>query len=170
MKKYKFSPILDASLEDRLALSTTGASALMATHVPAAKASHVVKHPVVTTSQVSQVNAKVDAAFSEFSREYNKELSTLAQSGNHAKFSKQFASSVTKLRKSLAIDANRLPLGKTNVNPALQARVTTLVQELETNKSAASPTAVISAQDSAAKQDVNTAIENEASSGEISLK
>jgi len=166
MRKHKFSPSLDGSLEDRLALSTAGTSTLIGAHVHAAKP---IKHPVVTTNQVAQVNLKVDAAFNAFDRAYSQELSTLARTGNHTKFNKQFATSVSQLRKSLATDANRLPFGKTKLNPALQARVNTLVKELETNTTVSSADAIASDR-SGANQDVNTFIQNETSKGDISLK
>ena len=166
MRKHKFSPTLDGSLEDRLALSTAGAHTLIASHVHAAKP---VKHPVVTTNQVTKVNLQVDNAFNQFNREYAKELNTLVKTANHTKFNKQFATSVSKLRKSLAIDANRLPFGKTTLNPTLQARVNALVTELET-KTNASSVDLIASERSAANQDVNTFIQDEAAKGDISLK
>jgi hypothetical protein len=166
MRKYKFSPMFDGSLEDRLAPSTTGTSVLIGAHVHAAKA---VKHPVVTTNQVTQVNLKVDAAFNGFNRAYSLELRTLARTGNHTKFNKQFATSVSQLRNSLATDANRLPFGKTNLNPALQARVNTLVKELETNTTVSSAVAIGSDR-SGSHQDVNNFVHDEASKGDISLK
>jgi len=166
MRKRNFFPTLDGSLEDRLALSTTGVSMSMGAHVLAAKP---VKHPVVTAKQVSQVTLKVDAAFNAFNRQYSQELKTLARTGNHAKFNKQFTTSVTQLRKSLAVDANRLPFGKTNLNPSLQARVSTLVSELET-KSSVSAADLIASETSGASQDVNTFINDEASKGDISLR
>ncbi len=168
MRKRNFSPTLDGSLEDRLALSTTATSALTSAHVHVFAVKRV-KHLVVTTKQVSQVNVKVNAAFNEFNREYSKELGTLARSGNQTKFHAQVAASVTKLRKSLAIDANRLPFGKTNLSPALQARVDALVNELET-KSSVSSADLIASERSGATQDVNTFVQGEASKGDISLK
>ncbi len=168
MRRHNFVPTLDGSLEDRLALSGAGASTLIGAHA------HVLvakphKNPVVTTKQVNQVNVKVDSAFNAFNREYSKELRTLGKTGNQIKFNTQFSASVTKLRKSLAIDANRLPFGKTTLNPSLQARVDALVNELET-KSNASTANLIASERSAANQDVNTFVYDEASKGDISLK
>ena len=166
MRKHKFSPSLDGSLEDRLALSTTAASAVIAAHVHAAKP---VKHPVVTKAQVTQVNLQVDTAFNQFNRDYTQELNTVARTGNHTKFNKQFAASVSKLRKSLATDANHLPFGKTTLNPALQARVDTLVKDLETKTSVPSAQ-LITSDRFGANQDVNTFIHDESSKGDITLK
>jgi hypothetical protein len=166
MKKHKFSPALDGRLEDRLALSATGSSALIGAHVHAAKA---VKHPVVTTKQVDQVNRLDNSAFNEFNKEYTNELKTLVRTGNQAKFSSQFAASVAKLRKTLAVDANRLPFGKTTLNPALQARVDSLVRDLE-SKSSISPTDLITADRFGANHDVSQFIHDEVSTGDLSVK
>jgi hypothetical protein len=168
MRKHNFSPTLDSALEERLALSSTAVGTLGGAHAHLLAAKPA-KHPVVTAKQVSQVNVKVDSAFNEFNREYSKELRTLGRTGNHSKFDTQFAASVKKLRNSLAIDANRLPFGKTSLNPALQARVDSLVSELKTNTSADSPT-LIAADRSGANSDVSTFIHDEATKGDISLK
>ena len=66
MRKRRFFPTVDGSLEDRLALSSSGTSAFVGAHVLAAKP---VKHPAVTAKQIKQTNLKVDAAFNEFNRE-----------------------------------------------------------------------------------------------------
>jgi hypothetical protein len=168
MGKHRCYPTADGSLEDRLALSTTGASVLpfAHAHVLAAKPA---KHPVVTAKHVSRVNMQVDVAFKEFNREYNQELKTLTRTANHTKFNKQLSASVVKLRKSLAIDANRLPFGKTALNPRLQARVDALVTEIAT-RSSASASDLIASEQSQVHQDVNTFIQDEASKGDISLK
>jgi hypothetical protein len=134
--------------------------------VHAAKA---VKHPVVTTKHVDQVNRLDNAAFNEFNKEYSKELKTLARTGNQAKFGGQFATSVAKLRKTLAADANRLPFGKTNLNPALQARVDSLVTDLQ-SKSSISPSDLITADRFGANHDVSQFIHDQVSSGDLSVK
>jgi hypothetical protein len=169
MKKHVFFPAMDGSLEDRLAMSTTGTSTLLAAPLQTAKPIHLAKHPVVTTKQVSQVNIKVDAAFNEFKREYSQELKTRVRTGNQTKFNNQFAASVARLRNSLAVDANRLPFGKTSLNPALQARVDSLVHDLET-RSGASFTDLITADRYGAHQDVNTFIHDEVTNGDLSVK
>jgi hypothetical protein len=168
MRKRAFYPTADGSLEDRLALSTTGASVMTVAqaHVLAAKS---VKHPVVTAKQVSRVNVQVDTAFNQFNREYSQELKTLTRTANQTRFHKQFTASVAKLRKSLVIDANRLPFGKATLNPSLQARVDALVTELET-RSSLSASDLVAAEQTHAHQDVNTFIQDEASKGDISLK
>jgi hypothetical protein len=168
MRKRGFNPAIDSSLEDRLALSTTGTSALAAAHAHAL-AAKTVTHPVVTAPQVRQVNLKVDAAFNELNREYSKELRTLGRTGDHSKFDVQFAASVKRLRNSLAVDANRLPFGKSGLNPSLQARVDSLLNELNTNSSVSSSN-LVSADRSGANSDVSTFIHDEATKGDISLK
>jgi hypothetical protein len=168
MGKHRFHPTADGSLEDRLALSSTGVSVLPVTHAHVLAAKPV-KHPVVTAKQVSRVNMQVDVAFKEFNREYSQELKTLTRTANQTTFNKQFSSSVVRLRKSLAIDANRLPFGKTTLNPALQKRVDALVNELNT-KSSVAPAALIATEQSQSHQDVNKFIQDEASKGDISLK
>jgi hypothetical protein len=169
MKNHRFSPSSDASLEGRLALSTTATNAALGAHVQIAQPLTRVKHPVVTTRQIDQVSTQVDAAFNEFNREYSRELKTVARTRNQTKFNSQFAASVTKLRKSLAIDANRLPFGKTSLNAAFQARVDSLVRDLETNTSISS-TDQITSDRYGAHQDVNTFIHDEVTSGDISVK
>jgi hypothetical protein len=169
MKKHTFYPSIDGSLEDRLALSTTGTAAALGAHIHAAKPVVHVKHPVVTTKQIDRVDAQVNAAFNAFNREYSRDLNTLARTGNHATFNSQFATGVARLRNSLAIDANRLPFGKTNLNSALQARVDSLVSELKTNTKVSS-TDLITADRYGAHQDVNTFIHDEVTSGDISVK
>jgi hypothetical protein len=169
MNKHRFSPSIDAALEDRLALSASGTAAALGAHIPFAKPVVHVKHPVVTTKQVDRVDAQVNSAFNEFNREYSRELKTLARTGNRAKFDSQFLTSVSRLRNSLAIDANRLPFGKTNLNPALQARVDSLVSELESNTKV-SATDLITADRYGAHQDVQSFIHDEVTSGDLSVK
>jgi hypothetical protein len=168
MKKHRFSPSVDSSLEERFALSTTGTAAVGA-HVRIVHPVTRVKHLVVTTSRVDSVNSDVNSAFNEFNREYSRELKTLARTGNQTKFNGSFAASVARLRRTLAIDANRLPFGKTNLNPALQARIDSLVSELATNNSV-SPTDLVTADRYGAHQDVNTFIHDEVTIGDISVK
>jgi hypothetical protein len=129
---------------------------------------HLVKRPVVSTAAVHKVNSLVDAAFNEFNREYTKEVNKLARSGDHTKFDSQFAASVSRLRKSLAIDANRLPFGRTNLNPALQKRVDSLVSDLATKTTVASKD-LITSDRFGANQDVSTFIHDEVANGDISV-
>jgi hypothetical protein len=168
MGKRSFYPTADGSLEDRLALSHTGASVLTAAHahVLAAKS---VKVPVVTAKQLSRVNVQVDSAFKEFNREYSQEFKTLTRTANQSKFHKQVNASVAKLRKSLAADANRLPFGKATLNPRLQSSVDALVSQFE-SKTSVSAADLIASEQSQAHQDVNTFVQDEASKGDISLK
>lgn len=92
-----FSPSLNEALEDRLALSVSSAVGIV--------------HHVVTAGVVNDVNHKVDLAFAQFNKEYKKEVTQVARTGNDVRYEHQFAVSTAKLKKSLDKQAARIPGG-----------------------------------------------------------
>jgi hypothetical protein len=81
MKKHSFRPSVDDVLEDRLALSHPGAAAMA--HVAHIQAKGP---PVLRTAALNDVNRKIDAAFTQFDKQYAREVAQLGRNGDQVRF------------------------------------------------------------------------------------
>jgi hypothetical protein len=167
MKKHAFRPSLNESLEDRLALSHSGAVGVVVVehaHPTPATHGHVLK-----SSVVADVNRKVDAAFAQFNKEYKKEIVRIDRTGDEARFGRDLGVSTAKLKKVLDKQAARIPGGTQTLAPMLNARVDSLVNDLAT-KTTRSSTDLIQSDRSGAHADVQTYIHDATSRGDFSLR
>ena len=134
MRKHAFRPSLNDVLEDRIALSHIGGVGVV--HVAHAHPTPAPKgHPVLKSAVLNDANHKIDVAFAQFTKEYNKEITKVDRTGNEAKFQSDLGASVNRLRSTLAKQAARIPGGSTSLNPALQQQVDSLAKDLATNTS-----------------------------------
>jgi hypothetical protein len=155
-------------LEDRLVLSHFGAVGVV--HVDHAHPTPPTKGtPVLKTGVLNDVNQKIDLVFAQFNNQYKKEVAQVDRTGNESKFGTELAASVNKLKQSLDKQAARIPGGKTNLVPVLNARVDSLVHDLET-KSAQSSNDLVKADQSGIHADVQTYVHDAVSKGDLSMK
>jgi hypothetical protein len=166
MRKHTFRPSLNDVLEDRLALSHTGAAGIV--HVAHPKP-HNPGTPVLKTSTLNDVNRKIDLAFAQFNKAYTKEVTQVDRTGDQAKFESDLAASEAKLKLALDKQAARIPGGGQALAQTLNTRVDSLVKDLKTN-STASSTDLVRSDQSGARADVYTYVHDEVSKGDFSLK
>ena len=168
MTSHTFRPRLDDVLEDRLVLSQFGLTG--AVHAALAHPKPVAPgHPVLTAAVLNDVDLKINAAFARFNREYTSEVARVDRSGDETRFGNDFAASVNRLRVSLAIQAARIPGGSTDLNPVLQQRVGSLVNDLLANPTVSS-TDLIRSDQSGAVGDVRMYVHDAVSKGDFSLR
>jgi hypothetical protein len=163
MRKHAFRPSLNDVLEDRIALSHVGITHASHAHA-AASTGHVLK-----TNTLNDVNRKIDSAFNQFTKEYNKELATAGHTGNTVTFQSDVTASVSRLRTALDKQAARIPGGTQTLVSELNSRVDSLVHDL-TSSSASSASNLIRADQSGSHGDIQNFVHNAASKGELSIK
>ncbi len=166
MRKHTFRPSLNDVLEDRLALSHTGAAGVV--HVAHPKP-HNPGMPVLKSATLGDVNRKIDLAFATFNTAYSKEITRLAHTGDQARFQSDLAASEAKLKGTLDKQATRIPGGSQALATTLNARVNSLVKDLKSNTTVSSKDLVRSDQ-SGAHADVFTFVHDEVSKGDLSVK
>jgi hypothetical protein len=167
MKKHTFCPSLDPTLEDRLALSHTGAvGAALVEHAHPTPATH---GHVLKSGVVADVNHKIDVAFAQFNKEYKKEIVRVDRTGDEARFGRDLGVSTAKLKRILDKQAARIPGGTQTLAPMLNARVDSLVNDLAT-KTTRSSTDLIQSDRSGAHADVQTYLHDATSRGDFSLR
>jgi hypothetical protein len=163
MRKPKFRPTISDVLEDRVALSHVGVVHLGQAH-PSASSAHVLK-----TATLNDVNRKIDSAFTQFTKEYSKEVTQAGRTGNQTKFQSDFGVSVQKLRTTLDKQAVRIPGGAQSLVTKLNATVDSLVHDLST-KSTQPSSDLIRSDQSGAHADVQTYVHDAVSKGDFSVK
>jgi hypothetical protein len=104
MRKHAFRPTLNDVLEDRLALSHTGAGVVHVAHPKP----HNPGHPVLKSTTLTDVNRKIDLAFTQFDRAYTKEVKQLDRTGDQAKFQSDLAASEGRLKLAMDKQAARI--------------------------------------------------------------
>jgi hypothetical protein len=166
MRKQNFRPSLNDVLEDRLALSHTGAAGVV--HVAHPKP-HNPGHPVLRSTTLNDVNRKIDLAFAQFNKAYTKEVTRVDRTGDQTKFQSDLAASEAKLKLALDKQAARIPGGSQALDQTLNARVDSLVKDLKTNTTVSS-TDLVRSDQSGAHADVATYVHDEVSKGDFSLK
>jgi hypothetical protein len=165
MNKHAFRPSLNDVLEHRIALSHLGSVQVAVAHPkPTPKG-----QPILKSTTLNDVNHKIDQAFSQFNKEYTKEVAKLDHTRNEAKFQSDLGASVKKLETSLDKQAARIPGGPQNLAPVLNARVDSLVKDLKTDTSISS-TNLIQSDRSGAHADVSTYVHDEVAKGDFSVK
>jgi hypothetical protein len=115
------------------------------------------------------VNRKIDSAFNQFNKKYNKEVATTGRTGNTAKFQSDVASSVSRLRAALDKQAARIPGGTQSLVSELNSRVDSLARDLVSNLSS-SASNLIHADQSGSHSDVQSFVHDAASKGDLSVK
>jgi hypothetical protein len=163
MRKPTFRPSVSDVLEDRVVLSHVGLVHIGQAH-PSASSAHVLK-----TATLNDVNRKIDSAFTQFTKEYNKELTQVGRTGSQAKFTRDFGVSVQKLRTALDKQAVRIPGGAQSLVTKLNATVDSLVHDIST-KTTQSSSDLIRSDQSGAHADVQTYVHDAVSAGDFSVK
>jgi hypothetical protein len=166
MRKHPFRPSLNDVLEDRLALSHTGAAGVV--HV-AHPRPHQPGTPVLRSSTLNDVNRKIDLAFAQFNRAYTKEVRQVDRTGDQARFEGDLAASEAKLKLTLDRQAARIPGGGQTLAQTLNARVGSLVKDLKSYTTQSS-TDLVRADQSGARADVLSYVHDEVTKGDFSLK
>ncbi len=121
MRKHTFRPSLNDVLEDRLALSHTGAAGVVQVAHPKP---HKPGTPVLKSATLNDVNRKIDLAFTQFNKAYTKEVTQVDRTGNQAKFQSDLSANEIKLKAALDKQAARIPGGSQTLAQTLNARST----------------------------------------------
>jgi hypothetical protein len=168
MSTHRFRPSLNDVLEDRLALTYTGAAGVANATVANPRLT-TPAHPVLRSGALVDVNQKIDIAFVGFSMEYRKEFVRVHKSGHMGRFQSELASSASKLRLALDREAGFIPGGTQTLTATLNARVDRLLQDLSTHTTQSS-FALISSEQSGAHADVATYVLGEVAEGVLSVR
>jgi hypothetical protein len=167
MKKHNFRPGLNDVLEDRLALSHAGTVGVVHVAQVHTKAPHA-GHTVLRSATLNDVNRKIDAAFTQFNKQYKKEIAQLGRSGDKTKFQSDLTASSDRLRQALDRQAARIPGGGKTLVVTLNDRVDSLLHDLATNTTRSS-TDLVRSDQSGAHGDVALYVHDEVLKGDFSL-
>jgi hypothetical protein len=115
------------------------------------------------------VNRKIDVAFTQFNKEYKREVAQVDKFHDEAAFQNSLAASEARLKQALDKQAARIPGGGQALSTTLNKRVDSLIHDLSTNTTQPSTNLVRSDQ-SGAHADVAGYVHDEVAKGDFSLR